>query len=178
MNCDLALALFDSGIVQFGQFMTSSGAAPMRLDFAMLASYAKVNSLLAQACIQHLQLDSDEVRLCCALDTLPVGLVIGQILERPIIYTASREHELPREFIGAYDVGHPTVLLWSWPKSLCSDEWKHQMSQVGLQFHRNLYIVGGRDSALPIDYLLDCLVTADRIRPVQAEACLHWLQVS
>jgi len=178
MSCNLALTLFDSGIVQFGQFASPNGIAPMRLDLVMLASYAAANNLLAQACARHLQLDNDTYRLCCSLDTLPVGLMIGQILQQPVIYTPSREYEARREFIGAYDIGHPTVLLWSWTKQLCPDEWKEQMSRVGLQLCQVLYIVGGQNSVLPLCNLLNCLVAADRIKPPQAAACLRWFEAS
>lgn len=169
----LALALFDSGIVQFGQFHTEQSAAPMRFDVGMLASYPVALSLLAERVAASLQLP-DEARLCCALDTLPAAVLIGQIKQIPIVYSPQREDEPPQAFIGAYDIGHPATLLWSWPPSLREVAWAAQMERVGLQLANEQHLLGDHRAALDITELLDVLVSEKRIRPVQAETCLHW----
>lgn len=173
MSRDLALGLFDCGIVQFGRFTTEAGAVPMRFDLLMLPSYPAVMRMLAEACAQRIEL-ADEGRLCCALNTLALGVVLGQMLSEPILYTPSFEHEPPLTFIGAYDIGHPALLLWSWPISEMGEAWAEKMRQVGLMLERRLCLIGDEDSALPLEALLEHLVAAKRIWPVQAETCLHW----
>lgn len=175
MSRDLALGLFDYGIVQFGRFTTETGAAPMRFDLLMLPSYHAVVRMLAEACSQRVQL-ADEGRLCCTLNTLALGVVVGQMLREPILYTPSLEQEPPRTFIGAYDSGHPALLLWSWPISEMGEAWAEKMRQVGLVLERRLCLIGDEDSVLPLEVLLEHLVAAKRILPVQAETCLHWYE--
>ncbi len=175
MSRDLALGLFDCGIVQFGRFASPSGAAPMHFDLLMLPSYPSVVSRLAEACAQRVQM-AHEGRLCCAMNTLALGVVVGQMINQPILYTLSLEHESPRTFIGAYDIGHPALLLWSWLLSPMSAAWAEQMRQVGLTLERRLILIGEEDSVLPLTVLLEHLVAAKRILPVQAETCLHWYE--
>lgn len=175
MSRDLALGLFDCGIVQFGRFTTETGAAPMRFDLLMLPSYPAVARMLAETCAQQVQL-ADEGRLCCTLNTLALGVVVGQMLNEPILYTPSLEHEPPRTFIGAYDIGHPALLMWSWPISEMSEAWSEKMRQVGLVLERRLFIIGDEHSVLPLEFMLAQLVAAKRILPVQADTCLHWYE--
>jgi hypothetical protein len=175
MSRDLALGLFDCGIVQFGRFTAANGAVPMHFDALMLPSYPAVVRMLGEACAQRVQM-VDDGRLCCALNTLALGIVVGQILNQPILYTPSLEHEPPRTFIGAYDIGHPALLLWSWPLSTMAETWAEKMQQVGLVLERQLFLVGDEESVLPLAVLLEHLVAARRILPVQAETCLHWYE--
>lgn len=173
MRQTLAAELFDCGIVQFGQFATADGTAPVRFDLLMLPSYPSALNLLARACVGRIQLAKDG-RLCCALNTFALGVAIGQIMGQPLVYTTSFEHETPHTFIGAYDIGHPALLLWSWEQSILKPIWAERMREVGLVLERQMILVGDETSILPFSALLDALVNAGRIRPVQAETCLHW----
>jgi hypothetical protein len=175
MSRDLALGLFDCGIMQFGRFASPSGAAPIRFDPLMLPSYPAVVRVFAEACAQRIQM-ADGDRLCCTLNTLPLGIVVGQMTNQPILYTPSLEHEPLRTFIGAYDIGHPALVLWSWSLSEMGAAWAEQMRQVGLVLERRLVLVGDEDSVLPLTVLLEHLVAAKRILPVQADTCLHWYE--
>ncbi len=175
MRQTLAAELFDCGIVQFGQFATANGIEPVRFDSLMLPSYPSALNLLARACTEQIQLAKDG-RLCCALNTFALGVAIGQIMGQPLVYTNSFEHETPRAFIGAYDIGHPALLLWSWGASILKPIWTERMQEVGLVLERQVILIGDETSILPFSSLLEALVTTGRIRPVQAETCLHWYQ--
>lgn len=171
---ELALALFDSGIVQFGYFHRADGAAPMHFDVWMFASYPTVLKSIVARAVGCLELGSQEARVCCALDTLPIAVLLGQHGRFPIVFSPQKESEKPQTFIGAYDIGHPTQLLWSWPKSKRDPAWHDQMQRVGLHLAQVCYLLGDSNAVLNITDVLDVLVSEGRIQPVQAESCLHW----
>jgi len=176
MNRDLIHALFDNGILQLGRFHTANDVPePIRLDLALLPSYPGVAGLLAERCAAHVQPEGD-LRLCCALELMSVGILVSDRLCIPLVYTPQREQESPTAFIGAYDIGHPTILLWSAQWKPPVGGWSAQMEHVGLHRGHTLYVVGDEGSVISAAELLETLAASRRLTSHAANLAGLWIE--
>lgn len=109
----LAVALARSGLIQFGQFERPDGSAwPVAVNLRMLPSYPALLRDVAAALEAQVDVTQGE-RLLAAPGASPLGVALSLRTDYPLVYAvgAEQEHTAAFVFEGAYDVGHPTVLL-------------------------------------------------------------------
>lgn len=109
----LATALLDAGLVLFGQFRRDSGAIwPVGIRLTLLPSYPALMQRVADALYPLLN-DAGADRLLVTADTVPLGAAASLRSGLPLVYPQgiAQSHTAAFVFEGAYDVGHPTVLL-------------------------------------------------------------------
>lgn len=100
----LLRAIFDARLIQFGMFRESTGLAPVRFGFEMLASYPDLLRRIARSVpTPHSE------RLLCTHDALPVGIALSLEQGIPLVYPQFVADHW--DLVGAYDIGHPTVLV-------------------------------------------------------------------
>ncbi|MGQ9887731.1 MAG: hypothetical protein ACUVSX_04490 [Aggregatilineales bacterium] len=102
---DLGNDLVRAGLVQFGWY-TPNGQ-PYRLHLSMLPSYPDI---LRQAAAQLAQAVRGADRLLAAADSIPLGVAVSLHTRIPLVYI-QQGSSVAHTFVGAYDIGHPTVLI-------------------------------------------------------------------
>lgn len=106
----LAQGLLEAGLIQFGWFQRDGKMAPVALHLDMLASYP---ALLDQAAREaETILDGLNVnRLLCSADALPFGVAVSLRRSVPLVYSRGTSAPPVSDLVGAYDIGHPAILL-------------------------------------------------------------------
>ena len=106
-------ALAEAGLIQFGQFVQPDGTAwPVALHLRWLPSYPALLRQVAAALVPLLdRVEAD--RLLTTTDAIALGIALGLETDLPVVYPYGAVRDYTAAFVieGAYDVGHPTVLL-------------------------------------------------------------------
>ena len=110
----LILRLHDLGAVQFGQFTLASGrTSPIYIDLRLLVGDPMALRMAAQAYADRLRGLSFDRLAGVPYGALPIATVIGQLLERPLIYPRkeAKLHGLGRLIEGIYSPGERVVVI-------------------------------------------------------------------
>ncbi len=182
----LARGLLDAGLIQFGWFRHDGASVPVALHLDMLASYP---DLLQQAALEA----QDKVaglpanRLLCTADALPFGVAVSLRCGVPLVYSRGTTDSPVFDLIGAYDIGHPALLL----TNSVGDGDAHTplvsaARRVGLETHTVLSILEVRPAPQPDGItVLPLLRLADIVREMgddgrlaagHVRAVLDWIE--
>lgn len=123
--------LLDAGIIQFGHFRNNTQSAPFRLNLELLPSYPRILHLAAQLLSGYTR---GVERLVCTAEALPLGIVMSQQTQIPLVYSRGSGDAAVHDLVGAYDVGHPALLVTnSITKPDALDIFVKRALSVGLQ---------------------------------------------
>ena len=106
----LAQLLLDAGLLQFGSF----DGDPMQLSLEMLPSYPDILSKItdeAEVFIGSLEIQPQ--RLISTAASVPLGVAISLRTSIPLIYSRGTGGATVDDLVGAYDIGHPALLVAS-----------------------------------------------------------------
>lgn len=109
----LIQGLAQDGLVQFGRFVHEDGAVwPVALRLQWLPSYPACLREIAGALVPDLAA-CDADRILAAAEAVPLSVALGLLADVPVAYPygAVRDYTAAFAIEGAYDVGHPTVLV-------------------------------------------------------------------
>lgn len=109
----LALGLARAGLIQFGRFEQADGGYwPVALRLRWLPSYPDLLADVARA-LAGMLADVPGDRILTTADATPIGVALGLASGRPVTYPFGQVRDYTAAFAieGAYDVGHPTVLV-------------------------------------------------------------------
>lgn len=109
----LAVALARDGLIQFGRFIHDDGAIwPVAVRLLWLPSYPALLRQTAAALVPLLE-GAHAERLLTTSDAIPLGTALSLQSGLPMAYPYGdvRDYTAAYAIEGAYDVGHPTVLL-------------------------------------------------------------------
>lgn len=183
MNNQLTEHLIKVGLLQFGNF----GGIPFRFSFHLLPSYPDLLAEICDTLYQNLESRSIE-RLVCTTDALPVALGISQRSMIPLVYSRGSNDAPVFDLVGAYDVGHPTVMLTSIVESTESvNRFIKRAESVGLRIQTVQALVDlrnptGDSSETSVSTLFDFqavlayLVEANHLTTHQQAATKKWLE--
>jgi orotate phosphoribosyltransferase len=110
---DLTLKLARAGLIQFGRFVQPDDSVwPLAVNLRWLPSYPALLDETAAA-LQPLLIDVSADRLLTTADALPIGVALSLRAGLPLVYPYGEVRDYTAAFAieGAYDVGHPTLLL-------------------------------------------------------------------
>jgi orotate phosphoribosyltransferase len=179
MMSDLTLKLERAGLVQFGRFERPNGDIwPVMVNLLWLPSYPALLRDVAAAL--HPLLDGIEAdRLLTTVDALPVGVALSLRADLPMVYPYGevRDYTAAYAIEGAYDVGHPTLLL---SDVLIDSSQANRITalahKVGLDVLAALAVVdlglGAREKLESAGYTVRCALTLREMLPVLAQAGL------
>lgn len=104
--------LFQNGILQLGMFATPHGMRSYRLRLELLPAYPQLIAPIVDRIRRTLQgrLPRYE-RLVADADSSVIGGIIAHQLDVPLVYSRGRGDAPAIDLAGAYDVGHPAVLI-------------------------------------------------------------------
>ncbi len=177
----LAQRLLDTGFIQFGWFQHGDTALPFSLYLEMLASYPDILAQAAreaQAAISTLQV----TRLLCTPDAIPLGTAVSLQTGIPLVYSRGAGEAPVFDLIGAYDIGHSTLLLtnsigWNpFPSA-----WVNAARRVGLEVQTAVTLLEIRPHEsdftivplLRLDDVVRELAADEQLSAHHAQAVLH-----
>lgn len=179
----LAQGLIDAGLIQFGWFRQGGETVPVSLHLDMLSSYPDLLELAAREA-QVLAAGVNANRLLCAADSLPFGVAYSLHSGIPLVYSRGSGDAPVYDLVGAYDIGHPALLLANVVGF--GDDLQPLISmarRVGLETHTLLTIVECRPiqpngiAVLPLLRLADItreLGETGRLAAGHARAVIDW----
>jgi orotate phosphoribosyltransferase len=161
----LTRALARAGLVQFGRFARSSGETwPVMVNLLWLPSYPALLRDVAAA-LHPLLHGIEADRLLTTADALPIGVALSLRADLPLVYPYGEVRDYTAAFAieGAYDVGHPTLLL---SDALIDAPQANAITalarKVGLDVHSVLAVVdlglGAREALESAGYAVRCVV--------------------
>lgn len=109
----LALKLAKAGLIQFGRFARPDGASwPVLVRLRWLPSYPALLTDVTSA-LAHALEGALADRILTTQDAIPLGVALSLHTGLPMTYPYGdvRDHTAAFVIEGAYDVGHPTLLL-------------------------------------------------------------------
>jgi hypothetical protein len=134
MHDNLLAMLLENGLVQFGRFEHDGKIEPILLNLELLPSYPETLRFVVEQAA--LKIEHDIERLVCPSDSLALGIGVSLQKQIPLVYSRGKG-ELPvHDLVGAYDVGHPAVLVMNLLQDV--SEVEHFIAQalkVGLHIH-------------------------------------------
>lgn len=103
-------ALLEAGLIQFGRFKTDSGFRPIQLHYHLLGSYPDLVQEIAQYAANLLQGKAFD-HIASAVDTIPFSTALSLHRRIPLVYSQGGLLPPAQDWVGAYDVGHPSLLV-------------------------------------------------------------------
>jgi hypothetical protein len=185
----LASLLLDAGLIQFGWFRRGGDAGgadpvPFALELEMLASYPVVLRAVVEAAQARMS-SIPATRLLCPADSLPFGVACAAQSGIPLVYSRGSSDAPVFDLVGAYDIGHVTLLLANTPES-APPGLAAGARRVGLDVRALLPILAVHVSPAPgdvavfpllrlADVVRECAAEG-RLAPKHAQAVLDWLE--
>jgi hypothetical protein len=177
----IASALIETGILQFGFFADGEATKLYRLSLHTLPAYPQLMQQLIYLAVQALP-EGHFDRLVAHSDAIPLGTVLALHTGIPLVYSRGKGEGAALDLVGAYDVGHPALLVVN---SIRPDI-SHLIAQcrgVGLEIESILELVslGGQIEGIPgycmtsLKALIYDLKQKSLIPEKQAEAVLSRL---
>lgn len=179
---DLVQYLLDAGMLQFGSFAHPDGWQPYHLSLELLPSYPAV---LAKVAEQALPLVGEVDHLVCLPSALPLAVALSLCTSVPLVYSRGTQESAVFDLVGAYDIGHPTLMLANDLSELTL--LTHVMTQarrVGLDIQRILVIVDegtGVPHGSEVQHLLhlpsavEHLITTGKLPAGHGQRVLQWI---
>jgi hypothetical protein len=181
--------LLDAGLLQFGRF--GDNGIPFRLSLELLPSYPDILEQIASRAAETLA-DLSVDRLMCLANTVPFGMALSLKTGLPLVYSREANDQPGYNLVGAYDIGHPTVLLANTTTDVNGKSpLLSQARRTGLEIHTLLTIVdvGFSDSTVPengittrtllhVSSMVDRLIEQDLLPPGQAQTIRAWLNLN
>jgi hypothetical protein len=161
---DLIRALLHIGAIQFGQFATDKGIAPVAIHLRLLPSYPAVLKALAQEVAPLVQIEG-LTHLLTTPSAVPVGVAVALAADLPLVYPSPED---PQSVEGAYDYGQREKALIARVKALGLDV-KVTVAVLDLGINASLDVRSWR--RLP-----DILPELTTIPPLMRQAVASWLQ--
>jgi hypothetical protein len=178
----LAEALITNGLLQFGQFQVDGAIQPVSVKLDLLASYPDVLKLIRASLLSNpLQVSID--RILCPIDTLPIAVAVGLELEIPVVYSRRSSEAAVFDLVGAYDIGHPTLVIANYADSSLMSLIA-QAERVGLRSAAVWTVIElvpwnapgvNMHSLLSLNAILDDPFVHSEVAPGQIEAVRAWL---
>ncbi|MFN8377150.1 MAG: hypothetical protein U0452_00625 [Anaerolineae bacterium] len=176
----LILDLFDAGLLQFGRFLTRDGVRPFQHHMNMLASYPNLLRRVAHGLAgQGAEVD----RLLCNQDCIPLSVAMSLETGVPLVVGRGGVGDGARDFVGAYDIGHPAALVVHGQGDVNALLVQHA-GRFGLDVRWVLAVLDDEPKVievpthalLDLGNVVDVLIEEGRIPGPLGAAVLDWLQ--
>ena len=179
----LATLLLETGLLQFGRFHEQGVIKPYYLHLDLLPSYPDV---LSQITEQALPFVGKVDHILSAADALPFGVSLSLKTQIPLVYARGTQAATVHELAGAYDIGHPALLLANTLAPPLFDL-AQQAHVVGLETRTILVIVDEglystsnilTKSLLTLPDMIPELAEAGHLPAGQAQVVQRWIEAN
>jgi hypothetical protein len=106
----IATSLVETGMLQFGFFEGENKPLPYLLRLDMLPAYPQVMQQMIYLAVQAIPEMSFD-RLVAQSDAIPLGTALALHTGIPLVYSRGKGESAAYDLVGAYDVGHPALLV-------------------------------------------------------------------
>lgn len=184
----LLTQIMQNGLIQPGHFYTGEGASsPVRIRLDMLPSYPAVLRTITDMILETIQGSPLPERLVCSNVALPSAIAVSMKTDIPLVYSQGTEANPVRDLVGAYDVGHPAVLILNTLHDFqFLEQFTMQASRVGLDIEQIIVLLCSENTpetvSIPIlpvmtwEVLLPALEADSWLTASQRKAILEWTQ--
>ena len=172
----------EAGLLQFGLF--GEEESPIRMNLHLLPAYPDILAQIAETALHHIDHNHIE-RLVCDAKSLPFGVATSLRSGIPLVYSLGSDQPGVFDLVGAYDVGHPTLLLTNtWRGNADGVALIKKARAVGLNINTVLTVFDyGKRSTdslevralLRLADIIPQLVESGELPPGQAQAIAQWL---
>lgn len=186
-NDKLLAMLLENGLLQFGRFERDGQVAPVLLNLELLPSYPETLHYIAEQAAQKIGRGFE--RIVCIADSLSLGTAISLKTNIPLVYSRGKG-ELPvYDLVGAYDVGHPAILVMNTLQSATEIQYfVARAKQVGLHIQQVFAVIDvdknpSHDAEININVLmqlsemLDTLEQQKSLAQGQVNAVREWIKI-
>ncbi|MEM9775871.1 MAG: orotate phosphoribosyltransferase [Chloroflexota bacterium] len=111
---DLAVALFDTGAIKFGNFTLHSGKkSPIYIDLRIVVTYPDLLRKIAKAYAATLENMDFDVLSAYPYAGLPLGVAVSLEMNKPLIYPRKemKNYGTGKSIEGIFSVGQKTILI-------------------------------------------------------------------
>ncbi|MEM8857419.1 MAG: orotate phosphoribosyltransferase [Chloroflexota bacterium] len=111
---DLAVALFDTGAIKFGNFTLHSGKkSPIYIDLRIVVTYPDLLRKIAKAYASVLNAKEFDVLSAYPYAGLPLGVAVSLEMDKPLIYPRKemKNYGTGKSIEGIFSVGQKTILI-------------------------------------------------------------------
>lgn len=177
--------LLNTGILQFGYFVSNGTVAPVRFCPEYLPAYPRLLSEVAKLVV--LQFDTSTVdHLIVTADSVPLGLASSLEAGLSLVYSRGRGEVAVYDLVGSYNSGHISALLLNCIDDIVATEkFIASARSVGLETKSIVVLLEIRGikqlAGMPIQYvfrLVDIvkeLVAVGRLSEGQAQSVKQWM---
>lgn len=186
MSENIADWLVNTGILQFGYFVTNNRSAPVRFCPEYLPAYPELLSEVAR--LASLPLNTVEVEyLIATFESLPLGLVCSLQTSLSLIYSRGRGEAAVYDLVGSYNSGHTSVLLLNeLGDKAAIEKFVSSARSVGLDIKMVVILLEVQQafqladipvqSVLRLADIVKDLIVSGRLSERQARAVYTWLE--
>jgi len=185
MNGTIANWFWNTGILQFGYFVTGDRVAPVRFCPEYLPAYPQLLAEVTKFTLDHLDVSGID-HLIVMADSVPLGVACSLQTDLSLVYSRGRGEAAVYDLVGSYNSGHMSVLLMNWIEDqMTIEKFISNARGVGLETQAimtllELYPVGQlagkpvRSVFRLVDFVQE-LLTAGRLSEGQAQAVVKWI---
>lgn len=179
----LGTLLLETGLLQFGRFHEDGVVKPYCLHLDLLPSYPDVLAQITELALPHVGAVD---HLLSTGDALPFGVGLSLKTQIPLVYARGTQAATVHELAGAYDIGHPALLLanTSTPQLF---NLVRRARVVGLETQAILTIVNEglysttdipTESLLNLPDMIPELLESGHLPAGQAQMVQHWIKTN
>jgi hypothetical protein len=185
MKVAIADWLWDTGILQFGYFVSGDKVAPVRFCSEYLPAYPQLLATVTELALA--QLDVSEVdHLIVMADSIPLGVACSLQTDLSLVYSRGRGEAPVYDLVGSYNSGHMSALLVNWIEDQSNvEKFILNARSVGLETESILTLfevrpvdqlagISVRSVFRLVDFVQE-LLTAGRLSDGQAQSVLKWI---
>lgn len=178
--------LIDAGLIQFGSFVRGGETLPVDLHLSMIGSYPDLLDGVAALAADRIR-STNATHLLSTSDAVPFGTALSLRTRIPLVYSRGGGDAAVFDLIGAYDIGHPALLITNAVGFDASPQTLVQSARrVGLEIHTLVAILEARKadplpdvsvvSLFRLRDIVDELAASERLPRGQAERVLEWIE--
>lgn len=188
MSTTIANWLWDTGILQFGYFISGEKIAPVRFCPEYLPAYPQLLAVIANQVVVHLNtLEVDH--LIVTADSVPLGVACSLQTDLSLVYSRGRGDAAVYDLVGSYNSGHMSTLLINCVdhkdkiEKFISNAWS-----VGLETQSIVTLLElqpiNQLAGIPVQSIFRLadfvheLANAGRLSEAQAETVIKWITES
>ena len=185
MNESLPEWLLNTGILQFGYFVSEGKVAPVRFCPEYLPAYPKLLSEMGRLALSQFTVAQVD-HLIANADSLPLGLICSLETDLSLVYSRGTGEAAVYDLVGSYNSGHIcTLLVNSIDNATAIQKFISNARSVGLEIQSIVTLFEVKpikqQAAIPVRSVLRLvdvvpqLVESGRLSEGQAQAVLRWI---
>lgn len=178
--------LWNTGILQFGYFVSDEEVAPVRFCPDYLPAYPHLLAEVAQLALPHLDV-SEIDHLIVTANSVPLGVALSLQTGLSLVYSRGRGEAAVYDLVGSYNSGHISALVVNHIEDVAAfKKFMSNARSLGLETRKIVTLLEmkpiGELAGIPVSSvfrlsnIVQALLSAGRLSDGQAQAVLKWVE--